>query len=162
MLLIYAAIGSARRRKALVKTYGVPFVPDGENSAEAEALGGKAGLSGSGGVDSDKYWDDDVAPMEIEATNGEDQIDSGFGDIEIKGDMEMTESSEVMEESASLEELAGLPGQTTAADATQAANEPVQQAPPEAPPLPAEGLPDGWTMDQWKWYGAEWLAKQGK
>ena len=63
VLLIYAAIGSARRRKALVKTYGVPFVPDGENSAEAEALGGKAGLSGSGGVDSDKYWDDDVAPM---------------------------------------------------------------------------------------------------
>ena len=19
-----------------------------------------------------------------------------------------------------------------------------------------------WTMDQWKWYGAEWLARQGK
>ena len=34
--------------------------------------------------------------------------------------------------------------------------------PPEAPPVPAEGLPEGWTMDQWKWYGAEWLAKQGK
>ena len=67
-----------------------------------------------------------------------------------------------MEESASLEELAGLPGQTTAADVAQAAKEPAQQAPPEAPPVPAEGLPDGWTMDQWKWYGAEWLAKQGK
>ena len=43
--------------------------------------------------------------------------------------------------------------------------EPVQQqaaVPPEAPPLPAEGLPEGWTMDQWKWYGAQWLANQGK
>ena len=109
VLLIYAAIGSARRRKALVKTYGVPFVPDGENSAEAEALGGKAGLSGAGGVDSDKYWDDDVAPMEMDTSNGEAEIDSGFDDIDIKGDMDMSESTGVMEESASLEELAGLP-----------------------------------------------------
>ena len=162
VLLIYAAIGSARRRKALVKTYGVPFVPDGENSAEAEALGGKAGLSGSGGVDSDKYWDDDVAPMEMETSNAEADTDSGFDDIEIKGDVELSESAGVMQESASLEELAGLPAQTTAAEVSQAPQAPVQQVPPEAPPLPAEGLPDGWTMDQWKWYGAEWLAKQGK
>ena len=162
VLLIYAAIGSARRRKALVKTYGVPFVPDGENSAEAEALGGKAGLSGSGGVDSDKYWDDEVAPMEIENSNEEAEIESGFDDIDIKGDMDVSESSGVMEESASLEELAGLPAQTTAAEASQVNEAPAQQAPPDAPPLPAEGLPDGWTMDQWKWYGAEWLAKQGK
>ena len=161
-LLIYAGIGRARRRRALVKTYGVPFVPDGENSAEAEALEGKAGLSGAGGVDSDKYWDDDVAPMEMETSNGEAEIDSGFDDIDIKGDMAMSESTGVMEESASLEELAGLPAQTTAAEASQVNEAPVQQAPPEAPPLPAEGLPDGWTMDQWKWYGAEWLAKQGK
>ena len=162
VLLIYAAIGSARRRKALVKTYGVPFVPDGENTAEAEALGGKAGLSGSGGVDSDKYWDDDVAPMEIENSNEEAEIESGFDDIDIKGDMDVAESSGVMEESASLEELAGLPAQTTTAEASQVNEAPAQQSPPEAPPLPAEGLPDGWTMDQWKWYGAEWLAKQGK
>jgi len=34
--------------------------------------------------------------------------------------------------------------------------------PAEAPPLPEGGLPDGWTMDQWRWYGHEWLAKYGK
>lgn len=162
VLLIYAAIGSARRRKALVKTYGVPFVPDGKTSAEAEALGGKAGLSGSGGVDSDKYWDDDVAPMEIEDSNSEVEIDSGFDDIDIKGDMEISASAGVLEESASLEELAGLPAQTKSSEVSQETEAPVQQTPPDAPPLPAEGLPDGWTMDQWKWYGAEWLAKQGK
>ena len=27
----------------------------------------------------------------------------------------------------------------------------------EAPPLPDGGLPDGWTMEQWKWYGHEYL-----
>ena len=38
----------------------------------------------------------------------------------------------------------------------------VQEAPSEpseVPPIPDSGLPDGWTMDQWKWYGAEWLEK---
>ena len=26
------------------------------------------------------------------------------------------------------------------------------------PPLPATGLPDGWTMEQWNYYGEQWLA----
>ena len=33
--------------------------------------------------------------------------------------------------------------------------EPTPEAPTEAPPLPASGVPEGWTMDQWKWYGHE-------
>ena len=32
--------------------------------------------------------------------------------------------------------------------------EPVQQTPP---PIPAEGLPAGWTQEQWNYYGQEWL-----
>ena len=32
--------------------------------------------------------------------------------------------------------------------------EPVQQGPP---PIPAEGLPAGWTQEQWNHYGQEWL-----
>ena len=162
ILLIYAAIGKTRRREALVKTYGVPFVPGDENSAETEALEGKAGLSGSGGVDSDKYWDDDVAPMEMAVGDDGNELGSGFDDIDIKGETDVSQSQEVMEEESSLEELAGLPEQTKASEVTA---EPVQQqaaTPPEAPPLPAEGLPEGWTMDQWKWYGAQWLANQGK
>jgi hypothetical protein len=27
--------------------------------------------------------------------------------------------------------------------------------------LPEGGLPDGWTTEQWKWYGHEYLAKLG-
>ena len=160
-LLIYAGIGKTRRRRALVKTYGVPFVPDGENSAEAEALEGKAGLSGSGGVESDKFWDDDVAPMEMATGDDGNELGTGFDDIEIKGDVSTSQTADIMEESSSLEELAGLPEQPSANE-TKTAPQQQQSAPPEAPPLPAEGLPEGWTMDQWKWYGAEWLAKQGK
>ena len=29
-----------------------------------------------------------------------------------------------------------------------------------SPPVPAEGLPPGWTMEQWDHYGAQWLAQQ--
>jgi hypothetical protein len=29
----------------------------------------------------------------------------------------------------------------------------------QAPPLPEGGLPDGWTMEQWKWYGHEYLEE---
>ena len=25
------------------------------------------------------------------------------------------------------------------------------------PPVPAEGLPEGWTMEQWNHYGQQWL-----
>ena len=60
-----------------------------------------------------------------------------------------------------MEELAGMPAPSNEPEVEQPAVE-MQQEAPEAPPVPAGGLPEGWTMDQWKWYGAEWLAKQGK
>ncbi|MEJ6654097.1 MAG: hypothetical protein QNL55_07005, partial [Euryarchaeota archaeon] len=31
---------------------------------------------------------------------------------------------------------------------------------PVTPPLPPEGLPPGWTMDQWAWYGADYLKNR--
>ena len=33
--------------------------------------------------------------------------------------------------------------------------------PSEVPPLPASGLPDNWTMEQWEHYGQQWLDQQG-
>ena len=32
----------------------------------------------------------------------------------------------------------------------------LQQVPPGAPPLPPEGLPPGWTMEQWAYYGHQY------
>ena len=31
---------------------------------------------------------------------------------------------------------------------------------PNAPPLPPEGLPAGWTMEQWAWYGEDYLRER--
>ena len=42
--------------------------------------------------------------------------------------------------------------------------EPVAASPApvsSGPPLPATGLPDGWTMEQWEHYGQQWLDQQG-
>ena len=30
---------------------------------------------------------------------------------------------------------------------------------PDVPPVPEEGLPEGWTMEQWAYYGAKWLEQ---
>ena len=32
----------------------------------------------------------------------------------------------------------------------------------QAPPIPAEGLPDGWSMEQWDAYGQMWLEQNGR
>jgi len=100
--------------------------------------------------------------MEMAVGDDGNELGTGFDDIDIKGEVSTSQNSDIMEESSSLEELAGLPEQTSASENKPASQQPQQTVPPEAPPLPAEGLPEGWTMDQWKWYGAEWLAKQGK
>lgn len=61
------------------------------------------------------------------------------------------------------EQPAVQPAQTepmaTQATPTDAYASPVEAPAPEntGPPLPATGLPDGWTMEQWNYYGAQWL-----
>ena len=36
--------------------------------------------------------------------------------------------------------------------------EPTQEA--DGPPVPEGGLPEGWTMEQWQYYGKQWLESQ--
>jgi len=33
---------------------------------------------------------------------------------------------------------------------------------PSGPPVPAEGLPSGWTIEQWTHYGHQWLERNGR
>ncbi|MEC7602342.1 MAG: hypothetical protein VYB83_05990, partial [Candidatus Thermoplasmatota archaeon] len=42
--------------------------------------------------------------------------------------------------------------------------QPVAQFPPvqQGPPLPVTGLPPGWTMEQWAYYGQQYLDNGGK
>ena len=156
VLLILATVSKARKRSKLVKQYGMPFVP-GEGVAEKEALEGKAGLSAKGGVESDKYWEDEIEPMDLETTK-QSEI-GGFDDIDVR-EGKLEQSTDVMEESSSIEELAGLPPQSTAEDLATSNESLADLEEPVSPPIPESGLPEGWTMEQWKWYGAEWLSRQ--
>jgi hypothetical protein len=45
-------------------------------------------------------------------------------------------------------------------EAEEGMPEDVPPPPPMMPPLPPEGLPPGWTMEQWHYYGAEYLSRR--
>ncbi|DAC60654.1 MAG TPA: hypothetical protein D7I08_00095, partial [Candidatus Poseidoniales archaeon] len=81
-------------------------------------------------------------------------------DMAIKSEDAGGEPSSMAYEEESMESIAGVP--TTTSTESEPEADSVPQKPTEAPPLPEGGLPDGWTMDQWQWYGHEWLAKYGK
>ena len=36
------------------------------------------------------------------------------------------------------------------------------ELPPGVPPIPDDGLPEGWTVDQWIHYGQRWLDQQNR
>ena len=69
-------------------------------------------------------------------------------------------SSNKMWDSASLPTYES-PAFEQAAQPTQPVAQPSFEQPPQAnqgPPLPASGLPQGWTMEQWAYYGDQYLA----
>ena len=133
-----------------------------------------------GGIIEDEKWDDDVASLlDLNETPSEDDSmdsveDSNQGkqrDSIDDSDSSISESddepSEVSEESGNWESAqeGWQVYQTSEQDGSEASAEqppPVEATTPaEAPPLPEGGLPEGWTMDQWRWYGHEWLEKNG-
>ena len=76
-------------------------------------------------------------------------------------------SEDLYEQSDSLEDIAGIevsasePSSEDVSAMFEDKEEKSDDKPSNAPPVPASGLPEGWTMDQWEWYGHEWLAKNG-
>ena len=42
----------------------------------------------------------------------------------------------------------------------EAIPEPEVKLPEGAPDIPKEGLPEGWTLEQWAHYGNEWLERR--
>ena len=144
VIIIVAAIMSRRKANKLVKIYGVPFIPEENKSAETEALEGTAGLSAQGGIVSDSAWDDDVESLDFAAKEDLEEEDT---------ESNVIDAASLYDEEDSLEAIAGI--ETSASPPSPE----VIDVPSEAPPLPEGGLPEGWTTDQWKWYGQEWLDK---
>ena len=153
LILAVAFVVNRRKAAADSKQYG-GVRPGASSNASKEALEGREGLSADGGIISDAAWDDDVAQLQF------DQPSDGFADMAIKSEDAGGEPSSMAYEEESMESIAGVP--TTTSTETEPGADSVPQKPTEAPPLPEGGLPEGWTMDQWQWYGHEWLAKYGK
>lgn len=150
VILLAAFLLKKRATATTTKEYG-GIAPSLSSNASQEALEGRGGLSAAGGIISDASWDDDVEQLDFNETDG-------FADMDLKADDTPKEASVMTYEEESIEAIAGMPVQQKTVASTVAQPE----MPSEAPPLPEGGLPDGWTMDQWRWYGHEWLAKYGK
>ena len=150
VIIIVGAIMSRRKTATVSKEYGGALPT---SAAMDEALEGTAGSSATGGIDSNSLWDDEVKPLEMD----QQEEDAGFEDESMD---QPSSAEEMFSGDESIESIASM-GTEPEPVAEEAAPAPVQEAPAEAPPLPASGLPEGWTMDQWKWYGHEYLAKYG-
>jgi hypothetical protein len=150
LIIIIGTLSSRRKSTQTAKTYGGAGLPTA--AAMDEALEGTAGSSAFGGVESDSLWEDDVKPLNLEEQEKDEEI--------VESSREVS-AEELFSDEASIESIATL-GESTPEAQPEAEAEPAVEEPQEAPPLPEGGLPEGWTMDQWKWYGHEYLAKMNK
>jgi hypothetical protein len=156
LILGVAFIMNRRKMAATTKEYG-GVRPGASTNASLEALEGRGGLSADGGIISDSSWDDDVDQLNFEQEDAD-----GFDDMAIKSDGSSKETGSMTYEEESIEAIAGVGSEPSSPPASEASPAETAEMPDEAPPLPDGGLPDGWTMDQWRWYGHEWLDKYGK
>ena len=157
LIVLISFISKKRKINDMIKRYGVPFEPE-EASANQEALEGSAGLSASGGIDSDGSWDDEVEDMNFSSEEvTEDELEP----------ISEVSAEEIYDQENSLEDIAGIEikaDETSAEEVSAMLKEEDQhqdEKPKSAPPVPETGLPEGWTMEQWEWYGHEWIAKNG-
>ncbi len=154
LVVIISFIAKKRKINSMIKMYGVPFEPE-ESSATDEALGDSAGISATGGIVSDDSWEDDVEEMNFIETDSPEEEET----------TKQASSEDLYEQDDSLEDIAGIevsasePSSEDVSAMFEEKEEQSEDKPSNAPPVPASGLPEGWTMDQWEWYGHEWLAK---
>ena len=157
LIILVSFVAKRRKLNDLVKRYGVPFKPK-EKTANEEALEGSAGLSATGGIESDESWDDEVEAMDFTEKSEESE------EIETNA----ISAEELYDDESDMSELAGIEmssTETTEEDVSAMLQDDPQESsdekPSNPPPIPESGLPEGWTMEQWEWYGHEWLAKVG-
>ena len=98
-----------------------------------------------GGIDEQKVWGED--PLEDEEPSIE-----GPAIEELGPDEENSSEPEYVAEEMS------IPSQE---EEVEDSSEQPEQPPAEAQPLPSASPLEGCTMDQWRWYGHQWLERHG-
>ena len=135
MLLIVNGMMKMGRKRNYSKSFGDSSFSPGASLAELAAQESGDAFEAMGGVVEEEGWGDEIEPMQLGGG-------SSYGD------------------ELSMEELAGVSTTEPAPSSTPvAAVSPSPQKPAIAPPIPASGLPPGWSEEQWKRYGHEWLAQ---
>ena len=80
----------------------------------------------------------------------------------------LSDDKEYLENTISGPPISGPPiSQTTTATVSQTVtnvinNEDLQQQSNGYPPIPEEGLPHGWTLEQWQYYGQQYLDMKNR
>jgi len=170
ILLVSGIITMLRKRKAAKAFGNIKGFDPREAMEELTAEESGEAFTASGGVTDQEMWEDDIPDIELGSAGDADTVAEDDDDKEL---VELGDDTATLAEDASLEEMAGSTSDTSEAAAlevpedddddsddgetTKSDAQPAAQAPPEAPPLPASGLPAGWTEEQWRWYGAQWL-----
>jgi hypothetical protein len=148
VVVLLGAMTKRVKRPSQEKSFG-SFKFD--ESTNEEALSGQAGLSAIGNLDDDLWGDDGAASEGVEPA-----MDTPEEELEVTSMVEQVvlQSDEATSPSDSVDPA------PVAAPEPEPVEAAVQDEPErEAPPVPVEGLPNGWTMDQWKWYGHQWLEQ---
>ncbi len=106
--------------------------------------------------------DEDATPASESSTNVSEVDGEGEWESGQQGWEHYQQESPPIDESESTTSSEEAESTPAAADKSETPEATASSPPAEAPPIPAEGLPSGWTEDQWRWYGHEWLQKQGR
>ena len=130
---VFKAMNSSKRTKIKRDSTGNEEVMADESGKEFEY---------DSTFSEDSAWSDDPAD---ELNVNLEAVDAAFDEDEVKTDPLAENEGNITKEEVETIESPEV--------------EETPEQPSEVPPVPASGLPEGWTMDQWKWYGSEWLEK---
>lgn len=173
LVVMIAAIGVLVGAGRMVGTVSANRKPDAQYTHQDATQELDAWESGDkfqtrGGLSDNKHWDDE--PVGDDAEVEMDDLFAMAADLE--EDIPAPPSAEELYADDAEGDDEDIPAPPSATPAPAPAAAPVEApvpapaetpaAPAEAPPIPAAGLPEGWTEEQWRWYGHQWLEKHGQ
>jgi hypothetical protein len=154
---------------SVVRTAAAKRRPDAQYdhqdaTKELEASEEGSGFETRGGIIEDKAWDEEPLGSGISQDVPSAAPTAGaFKDEDDEDEPDTSPPSEsVAEESEPEPELDWDPEPTPEPSSApeQELGEAMTELPAGAPELPEGGLPSGWTMEQWAYYGHQWLSSQ--